>query len=77
MQISMWSSYLYELSPDEKKRAEVMADLQRWCDLFAALGITAGVLHPGGGGLRAIGCEPEKIFACNVQALERPHNNLS
>jgi len=57
--------------PDEKKRTEIMADLKRWCELFAALNITAGVLHPGGGGLRALGCMPEKIFECNVKSLEQ------
>jgi len=57
--------------PDEKKRTEIMDDMKRWCDLFAALNITAGVLHPGGNGLRAMGCEPEKIFDCNVKSLEQ------
>jgi len=57
--------------PDEKKRAEIIDDLKRWCALFAALNITAGVLHPGGDGLRALGCEPEKIFECNINALEQ------
>jgi sugar phosphate isomerase/epimerase len=57
--------------PDDQKRSEIMEDLKRWSDLFAALGITAGVLHPGGGGLRALGYKPEKIFACNLKALEQ------
>ena len=56
--------------PDEKKRAEIMDDLKRWCELFAALDIKAGVLHPGGGGLRAKGANPETIFDCNIKSLE-------
>ncbi len=57
--------------PDEKKRVEIMDDMKRWCHLFAALNITAGVLHPGGNGLRALGCGPEKILECNVKSLEQ------
>ncbi len=51
--------------PDEKKRAEVMDDLKRWCELFAALDIKAGVLHPGS---RTTGAEPEMI---NIKSLEK------
>lgn len=57
--------------PDEKKRAEIMDDLKKWCDLFADLDIKAGVLHPGGSGLRAKGADLEEIFECNVKALEK------
>ncbi|KPJ60629.1 MAG: hypothetical protein AMS15_06325 [Planctomycetes bacterium DG_23] len=57
--------------PDEKKRLEIMDDMKRWCDLFAALNISAGVLHPGGKGMRALGYAPEKILECNVEALEK------
>ncbi len=57
--------------PDEKERAEIMDDLKRWCKLFAALDIKAGVLHPGGRGLRAMGVDPERIFECNIEALEK------
>lgn len=34
--------------PDSVKRRELMEDLKRWCELFNALDIKAGVLHPTG-----------------------------
>ncbi len=57
--------------PDEKKRAEIMDDLKRWCELFAALDIRSGVLHPGGSGPRAIGADHEMILECNIKSLEK------
>jgi len=57
--------------PDQKKNAEIMDDMKRWCELFAALNIKAGVLHPGGGGMRSQGASSEEIFESNVKALEK------
>ena len=48
-----------------------MDDLKRWCELFAALDIKAGVLHPGGSELRATGADPEMILECNIRSLEK------
>ena len=48
-----------------------MDGLKRWCELFAALGIGAGVLHTGGDGLADAGREPEEIHALRVDALGR------
>jgi sugar phosphate isomerase/epimerase len=45
-----------------------MEELKRWLDLFAALGIGAGVLHPG----RPVEEGPlsrDELFALNVEAL--------
>jgi sugar phosphate isomerase/epimerase len=33
--------------PDKAKREKAKEDMKQWCDLFAALDIKAGVLHPG------------------------------
>ncbi len=48
-----------------------MGDMRRWIDLFNALGVKAGVLHLGGGRLRAAGWSDEQVFARRVEALSR------
>lgn len=57
--------------PDQKERTEIMDDMKRWCELFAALDIKAGVLHPGGRGMRTQGASSEEIFDRNVKSLEK------
>ncbi len=57
--------------PDEPERARTMEILKRSCDLFCALGIEAGVLHAGGGGMRRAGCERDKILQQQVAGLEQ------
>jgi len=56
--------------PDPKERSEIMDDMKRWCELFAALDVKSGVLHPGGNGLKALGAKAEEILEHNVRALE-------
>ncbi len=46
-------------------------DMKRWIDLFAALGVEAGVLHLGGWGLAAAGWNPERIFERRCEAVSR------
>lgn len=54
---------------DDAAFAEAMADMRRWVDLFNALGVEAGVLHLGGGGLAKAGWSPARIFARRCEAL--------
>jgi len=58
------------VQPDATERARMLDDMKRWCDLFCAVGIEAGVLHAGGKTARQAGWEPERIFAANVEALQ-------
>ena len=129
MQLGMWTSYLYELSPEEMvtrfsekgwlhlelsdehgsallQRGEAgsvgsqfkafaedhgvrfpqghlwlrfditargpsgsLEELKPWLDLFNALGISAGVLHPGGKALQDQGNSPEAIREATIEAL--------
>ena len=50
-------------------QAEVLAELKRWLDLYLALGIRSGVLHPGGREMEQQGQPPEKIREAKVRAL--------
>jgi sugar phosphate isomerase/epimerase len=49
----------------------VLDQLKRWLDLFLALGIRAGVLHPGGHTLLQQGNEPALVHARRVHALQQ------
>ncbi len=52
--------------------AEMTAELdnmKRWCDMFMALDVKAGVLHPGGKRLRKEGWAREDILSCSAEAL--------
>ena len=51
--------------------AQALADMQRWLELFNALGVEAGVLHLGGGALAAAGWSPERIFQRRCEAAAR------
>jgi sugar phosphate isomerase/epimerase len=57
--------------PGDAEFEAAMADMTRWIDLFNALGVTAGVLHLGGGQLAAAGWPADRVFARRLQALER------
>jgi len=57
------------VQPDPAERAAMMDNMKRWCDLFMALGIKAGVLHAGGRVAREAGWEADRIFDANVAAL--------
>jgi sugar phosphate isomerase/epimerase len=56
---------------DEAEFAQAYEDMKRWIDLFGALGVQAGVLHLGGGGLAAAGWGPERIFQRRCEAVSR------
>ena len=55
--------------PDPAERRQELDELKRWIDLFAALGIEAGVLHPGGGSRLEPVRPSRKVFDANVAAL--------
>ncbi len=55
------------LPPGPAREAE-LAELRRWLDLFAALEIRAGVLHPGGQ-VEGGPLSDAELFDLNVQAL--------
>jgi len=57
--------------PDNAEFEQAMDDMRRWVDLFNGLGIKAGVLHAGGGRLRAAGWSDEQVFARRVEAVSR------
>lgn len=57
------------IHPDHAEQERTMAALRRWCDLFAALGIPAAVLHPGGDHMAAAGRAPAEILERRIAAL--------
>lgn len=61
-----------DIAPAGKSEFEAaMESMRRWVDLFSALGVRAGVLHPGGASLAARGWDKKKIFARRVEAVRR------
>ena len=44
-------------------------DLKRWLDLFVGVGVSAGVLHPGGGGWLREGRPVEEVDAKRTESL--------
>jgi len=52
-----------------ENQQEVIDRLKNWLDLFAAVGVRAGVLHPGGGALREAGRSEQEILARQAAAL--------
>jgi sugar phosphate isomerase/epimerase len=52
-----------------KERQAVMDSMKRWCDLFAALDVRAGVLHPGGERLWEMGWERADTLKCSAEVL--------
>jgi sugar phosphate isomerase/epimerase len=57
------------VNPDESERAATIAELKQWLELFAAIDVKAGVLHPGGGKARAAGWSEERIFNTRTASL--------
>jgi sugar phosphate isomerase/epimerase len=57
------------VEPSANTRVETIDDLKRWLELFAALGVKAGVLHPGGAKARAEGWAEEKISDIRTESL--------
>lgn len=55
--------------PDPSQRRQELEELKQWIDLFAALGIQAGVLHPGGGGCLTPEWPTRETFDANVESL--------
>jgi len=47
----------------------VLDELKRWLDLFVAIGIRAGVIHPGGASAKERGCGPERILEIQADSL--------
>ena len=59
------------------RQAETLDALKGWLDLFAAVGVRAGVLHPGGREMREQGSDSETIRAAQIAALEQLCAHLS
>jgi sugar phosphate isomerase/epimerase len=57
------------VEPEESERAATIAELKQWLVLFSAIGIKAGVLHPGGRKARAAGWSEENIFDARIASL--------
>lgn len=51
--------------------APVLSELRRWLDLFMALGVKAGVLHPGGSTMLAQGAERSRVNEIRVDSLRQ------
>lgn len=49
---------------------QTLDTLRRWIDLFVAVGIRAGVLHPGGGSLIKQGMPDEQVAELRTSALQ-------
>lgn len=60
----------FDLVPAHDRAFQKAIDeIKRWIDFYNALGIKAGVLHPGGFALERQGWSQERILARRVQAL--------
>jgi L-ribulose-5-phosphate 3-epimerase len=59
--------------PDDSEREKIIDELKKWCDLFAALDIKAGVLHPGGVTWyqKKLLSRKKQIFERNVESLKK------
>ncbi|MCF6175340.1 MAG: sugar phosphate isomerase/epimerase [Victivallaceae bacterium] len=57
------------VDPSQNHRLEIIDELKKWLELFGALDISAGVLHPGGANARAAGWSEEKIFDTRSESL--------
>ncbi len=52
-----------------ENQAEAIDDLKRWLDLFVAVGVKSGVLHPGGNQMRRDQQSPVAVLDGQTQAL--------
>lgn len=59
---------MYDIA--DKPPAAALADLRPWLDLFLAVGVRAGVLHPGGRTLLEGGCPPSVVRQKRIAALQ-------
>lgn len=55
--------------PDQRQRKKILEDLKRWCDLFNALDVKAGVLHPENS-LPAANWSAARMLECRLEMLE-------
>ena len=55
--------------PDRDSRRREIDDLKRWIELFASLGIQAGVLHPGGQSRHDPTRTPDEVFRIVAESL--------
>lgn len=51
------------------ERQDALDNMKRWCDFFVALGVQAGVLHPGGEGLWKQGWARKDTLPCSASLL--------
>ncbi len=51
------------------ERQQMLDHMKRWCDFFAAVGVEAGVLHPGGERLWKEGWERKDTLKCSTSML--------
>jgi sugar phosphate isomerase/epimerase len=58
------------VNPSSNKRLETLDELKKWLELFSALGIRAGVLHPGGAKARVEGWSEDKISDVRSESLK-------
>jgi sugar phosphate isomerase/epimerase len=58
------------VNPSFDQRLETIDELKKWLELFSALGIRAGVLHPGGAKARGEGWSEEKISDVRSESLK-------
>lgn len=54
---------------DDSAFAAMMDTMKNWVELFAAIGIKAGVLHCGGQAMLAKGCDMNQVFQRRCQAV--------
>jgi sugar phosphate isomerase/epimerase len=64
-------------NPDAAARREEVDELKHWLDLYAALGIGAAVLHPGGWRMLEPGPIPPDAFALNIESLHELRNHAA
>lgn len=57
------------VDPSQNNRLETLDELKRWLELFSALGVRAGVLHPGGAKARGEGWSEDKISDVRSESL--------
>jgi len=58
------------VEPSSNRRSETIDELKKWLELFSALGIRAGVLHPGGSKARSEGWPEDKISDVRSESLQ-------
>ncbi|MCK5845246.1 MAG: sugar phosphate isomerase/epimerase [Victivallales bacterium] len=57
------------VSPDNADRSKTIDELKKWLELFSAIGVEAGVLHPGGSKAKAAGWNEKRICETRTESL--------